>query len=560
MKIINLTKEYKISKTQKIIALNSISFDLPNKGLIFILGKSGSGKSTLLNILSGLDNFDSGDIYFKRKRFSSFTQNDLDGYRNSYCGIIFQEYNLIPELNVYDNIAVALNLQGEKNVSVNKVLSQVGLEGFENRKVTELSGGQRQRIAIARALIKSPKIIFADEPTGALDEATGNDILNLLKQLSSEKLIIVVSHDTDFATKYGDRIIHLSDGNIISDTNSEFSSNTDSESFSVKKPHLPFKTALRIGCANFKYHPFKLLLTIILSVMSFLLLGISTNIATFNSSKTFSKHLYDTNISYSSIYKCEINQSSENDQSLDKWLGNPQTLSPTSFNNADKHKLESLLDSRVSLIYSADIFSFRKQLTISTSQLNSLISSNTQHHAISSNGYIYIDEETCSKFGLQIIGTLPKNSNEVAINECILNSIMAGTFKEDNREFKILSPNEIIGHKISIAHNTSADSFKIITGVVYTGCSKDCYINHPQETFHDKIFVSNDYFSSYSYGIISLPNSLSDIKTITDKIFNYNNENSYFIFSNNISDGFYTAERTISMMNTNMNLTMLIHI
>ena len=410
MKIINLTKEYKISKTQKIIALNSISFDLPNKGLIFILGKSGSGKSTLLNILSGLDNFDSGDIYFKRKRFSSFTQNDLDGYRNSYCGIIFQEYNLIPELNVYDNIAVALNLQGEKNVSVNKVLSQVGLEGFENRKVTELSGGQRQRIAIARALIKSPKIIFADEPTGALDEATGNDILNLLKQLSSEKLIIVVSHDTDFATKYGDRIIHLSDGNIISDTNSEFSSNTDSESFSVKKPHLPFKTALRIGCANFKYHPFKLLLTIILSVMSFLLLGISTNIATNNNSLLIPNILKEAS---------ELNI-------IAKFDNINNTKMP--LNNDDINYIASLSDQAVLPV---------KKYSLQFTDLK------TQIIQPSIFGVCKYDEKFFEDNNFLLIGKKPEHPNEIVIS-ATLASVLLSNFNN------VSNINELIDHEIEI--------------------------------------------------------------------------------------------------------------
>ncbi len=218
----NLTKVYKIGKKGKIkdvVALKNVSVDFPDKGLVFLLGKSGSGKSTLLNSIGGLDKFDSGEIIIKGKSSKNFKQSDFDSYRNTFIGFIFQEYNVLEEFTVGKNLSLALELQG-KNPSkdeVNKLLNQVDLEGYYKRKPNQLSGGQKQRVAIARALIKNPEIIMADEPTGALDSATGKQVMDTLKKLSQTKLVIIVSHDREFAEIYGDRVIELKDGEIIRD-------------------------------------------------------------------------------------------------------------------------------------------------------------------------------------------------------------------------------------------------------------------------------------------------------------------------------------------------------
>ncbi len=214
----NLKKTYNV-KGNITNALDDVSIKFPEKGMVFLLGKSGSGKSTLLNVIGGLDKIDSGEIIIKGRSSASFSNSDFDSYRNTFVGFIFQEYNVLNEFTIEDNLALALELQGKKKdkAKVQELLKQVDLEGFAKRKPNTLSGGQKQRIAIARALIKNPEIIMADEPTGALDSNTGKQVFDTLKKLSEEKLIIVVSHDRDFAEIYGDRIIELADGKIISD-------------------------------------------------------------------------------------------------------------------------------------------------------------------------------------------------------------------------------------------------------------------------------------------------------------------------------------------------------
>jgi len=220
LEIKNLTKIYQSKKTEPVVALNNISLSFSDTGMVFLLGKSGSGKSTLLNVLGGLDKFNSGEIIIDGKSSNTFKEKDFDAYRNTYLGFIFQEYNILPEFTVDKNIEFALELQGKKadRAAVDALLEQVDLTGYGKRKPNELSGGQKQRIAIARALIKNPQIIMADEPTGALDSKTGKQVFDTLKKLSQEKLVIVVSHDREFAEYYADRIIELKDGNVISDT------------------------------------------------------------------------------------------------------------------------------------------------------------------------------------------------------------------------------------------------------------------------------------------------------------------------------------------------------
>lgn len=216
----NLRKVYTSKKAESVVALDNVSIDFPETGMVFLLGKSGSGKSTLLNAIGGLDKFDGGEIIIKGKSSKDFTQADFDSYRNTFIGFIFQEYNILENFTVAKNLALALELQGKKadKQEVMRLLNQVEMQAYANRRPNELSGGQKQRVAIARALIKNPEIIMADEPTGALDSNTGKQVMDTLKELSKTKLIIVVSHDREFAEFYGDRIIELKDGRILHDT------------------------------------------------------------------------------------------------------------------------------------------------------------------------------------------------------------------------------------------------------------------------------------------------------------------------------------------------------
>ncbi|MBE6124376.1 MAG: ABC transporter ATP-binding protein/permease [Erysipelotrichaceae bacterium] len=212
-----ITKIYKKGKRQKSV-IDNVSFTLDENGFVFIVGKSGSGKSTLLNLIGGLDNFDSGEIISSGHNLSSFTKKDFDDYRNSYIGFVFQEFYLLDQLTVKENVKLALELlQEEDDNLIIETLEKVGIAELADRYGYELSGGQKQRVAIARALVKKPKIILADEPTGNLDSKNAELVLELLKEISKENLVVIVSHNMESAHKYGDRIIELGDGKVVKD-------------------------------------------------------------------------------------------------------------------------------------------------------------------------------------------------------------------------------------------------------------------------------------------------------------------------------------------------------
>ena len=216
--VTNLTKIYRSRRRSVCRALDKVNLTLPDAGLVFVLGKSGSGKSTLLNLIGGLDSITEGRILVDGNDLSTFREQDFCNYRNTHIGFIFQDYHLIDELTVSENILLSLNLRRmEDGDRVRAALEKVDLAGYGDRYPSELSGGERQRIAIARAIVKNPRIILADEPTGNLDTNTATAITELLRSLSRECLILVVSHNLNDANKYADRIVELSHGRIVGD-------------------------------------------------------------------------------------------------------------------------------------------------------------------------------------------------------------------------------------------------------------------------------------------------------------------------------------------------------
>ncbi len=352
LQIRDLTKRY-TTKGETVEALDHVSLDFPETGMVFLLGKSGSGKSTLLNLAGGLDSPDEGEIIVKGKSSKDFTPSDFDSYRNTYVGFIFQEYNILNELTVGENVALALQLQGKPKdrARISELLSMVDLQGYADRKPNTLSGGQKQRVAIARALVKEPEIIMADEPTGALDSQTGAQVFDTLKKLSKEKLVVVVSHDRDFAETYADRIIELRDGKVVSDVTRSgeggevknvveagpkkltvvsgaalteedetrilqfLRANKGSVVLSAEKEdqpaaaaqstgtfapsdttpapreentasfipsHFPARYAFKMGAASLKFKPFRLVVTVLLAAIAFIVFGVFSTMITYS--------------------------------------------------------------------------------------------------------------------------------------------------------------------------------------------------------------------------------------------------------------------------------------
>ena len=261
----NITKIYKTGTfTQK--ALNKVSINFRENEFVSILGPSGSGKTTLLNIVGGLDKYDSGDLIINEISTKKYKDRDWDTYRNHRIGFIFQSYNLIPHQSVLANVELALTLSGvskkERKKRAKKALKEVGLSDHIHKRPNQLSGGQMQRVAIARALINNPDILLADEPTGALDSETSVQIMNLLKKISKDKLVIMVTHNPDLASVYSNRIISLKDGEVTNDTNSyDGKEKIESKQGKDKKTSMSFLTALSLSLNNLMTKKGRTLLT-----------------------------------------------------------------------------------------------------------------------------------------------------------------------------------------------------------------------------------------------------------------------------------------------------------
>lgn len=519
-----LKKVYKTKKGVSVEALKGISIKFPEKGMVFLLGKSGSGKSTLLNLLGGLDKYDDGEIIIKGVSSKEFKQSHFDSYRNTYVGFIFQEYNVLEDFTVGANIALAIELQGRKATDdeINRILKEVDLEEFGDRKPNELSGGQKQRVAIARALVKNPQIIMADEPTGALDSKTGQQVFETLKKLSKEKLVIVVSHDREFAEYYGDRIIELADGNILSDV--ERTGNDDEaiegivfgndeliikknyhlteedrkmindylagkeidvkakivnhqkvgfektdeskialgkQNFKLIKSKLPLKNAFKIGASGLKHKKIRLAITIILSFAAFSMFALADTFGNYDHVKTCTNSIADTGISYASVTKSKYI-----DDEIGYWNDWGYKLSKEEVAKITK-------DTGVE--YKGVYVPMQGQPSLENYDINTKLTErdDIELYPTYFSGYAEINDSDLKQMGYTIaVGRLPKgNKDEIAISEYMYKTFeKAGYVDESGKKYPIRSYKDMVGKKLKIA-GTEYE----ITGIVDTKVDFDRY-------------------------------------------------------------------------------------
>jgi len=534
----NLVKIYKPKKGVPVRALNNVSLKFPDSGMVFLLGKSGSGKSTLLNILGGLDRYNSGDILIKGKSSRSFRQRHFDSYRNTYVGFIFQEYNILDEFSVGVNIGLALQLQGLKPTSeqINAILKEVDLEGYGNRKPNELSGGQKQRVAIARALVKNPKIIMADEPTGALDSVTGRQVLQTLKKLSQDKLVIVVSHDREFAEQYADRIIELADGSVIRDVERTSDALAEAETpiyqddavvlpkdyvltdedkkticdyiqrmidrgqapklalgadgaersgfeptnvaaiqnsqdgYKLIKSRLPMKYAFKMGSSGLKHKKFRLVMTILLSCVAFVLFGLADTFASYDYVTTSVSSLSDpeSQIHYAAFEKSQGYQYSDNDKQI-YWEGNK------AFGDEELDYIESKTGLT---LYPVLTESWDTPYAIDTSfhkQLGEIDYSELQAEPFARfSGLVEAEDTLLSDMNAKLVaGKLPApDSKEIAVSTLALASFEKYGYRENEEEksLSIDTAEDLIGKTLQLCGNNYT-----ICGVVDPGIDMSRY-------------------------------------------------------------------------------------
>ena len=507
LEIRNITKVYRSKTGEEVKALDNVSIQFPESGMVFLLGKSGSGKSTLLNVIGGLDSADSGEFVIMGKSSADFVGSDFDAYRNTFIGFIFQEYNILDDFTVGANIGLALELQGKKatDEAINGILAQVDLLNYARRKPNELSGGQKQRVAIARALVKEPQIIMADEPTGALDSNTGKQIFDTLKELSREKLVLIVSHDRDFAEKYADRIIELSDGRVIEDVtkhekepvrisagiqqiggnilriergyrltetdleminrylaangtdvllsgdsrvNGEvcsavgISADGASKTFERTEPkrdvklreydgkktkfirsRLPMKNAVKMGASGLKHKKFRLVMTILLSLISFAMFGLADTMAAYKHIEAATASVLDSHVRNASMTLGVRYTTKYGDE--EPW----HSYDRQGFNDADIQKLNAETGMNFVPVYTGSLWGGGFSLT----QQMEKHEHNTVYNGTLS-GLVDLSEEQLRQTGLSLTGRMPQNENEIVISELMFRQFQQYGFRNQSVE------------------------------------------------------------------------------------------------------------------------------
>ena len=370
----NIKKDYITSDT-KVTALKGINIDFRENEFVSILGPSGCGKTTLLNIIGGLDDYTKGDLIINGRSTKEYKDSDWDTYRNHNIGFVFQSYNLIPHQTVLSNVELALTLSGvspqERRKRAIKVLEEVGLKDQINKKPNQLSGGQMQRVAIARALVNDPDILLADEPTGALDSKTSIQIMEILKKISKNKLIIMVTHNPELAEKYSSRIIKLLDGNIISDSNPYKHKEQEEQEFVTKgKKSMSLLTALSLSLNNLMTKKGRTFLTAFAGSIGIigiaLILSLSSGVQNYIDSieedtlSTYPISIYEQTVDMSSLMISMMGMNEKKDHDFDKIYSNNimnniiETMSNQIQKN-DLHEFKNYLEKSNITNYTNDI-------------------------------------------------------------------------------------------------------------------------------------------------------------------------------------------------------------
>jgi ABC-type lipoprotein export system ATPase subunit/ABC-type antimicrobial peptide transport system permease subunit len=563
IKLINLSRTYKIKRAPSVKALKKVNLTLGEKGLVFIVGKSGCGKSTLLNIIGGLDRHDEGELLIQGKSTKNFSNQDYDSYRNTMVGFVFQEYNLIDDFSVGENIALALELQGQKATSerINEILNLVELGGLENRRTNELSGGQKQRVAIARALVKNPHIILADEPTGALDSKTGTQVLKTLRRLANDRLVIVVSHDEEFALSYADRIIELVDGELSRDISrkdneeikamsitfendmihvpanyeltkedmdrinlyikthedtplkllkEQMSAFKDTkkediveskEEYKPIKSKMPFKASLKMGASALKHKRVRLAISIILAALAFTFFGSADTIGSYKNMKMALTSLHNSDVNYLSF-----NASYKIENEYD-----PEYYSYLEFN---------MDDNQIAFLNGVDEdITFKPVITTKSNypwQRRSYYGPSI--YLESSSGLLKLDQSLLDETNFTFIGTaptLPLAYNEIVLTEYTYQIFHKNDFlTPEGTNIKINRPEDLIGKEMLLDDET----FRI-KGILDTKCNLTPYLKLEDDeqgalqylflstqfdlfinsSYHNLLYVSSDFYNSRNY-------------------------------------------------------------
>lgn len=462
----DLCKSYKSINGVETVAVNNLNLILPSKGLIFIVGKSGSGKTTLLNLLGGMDTSDNGEIEVFNEKITDFNEYKLNEYRNLEVGFVFQEYLLLDKLSAKKNIEIALKLHGKRmdNTKANDLFTLLEINGLEEKPIEELSGGQKQRVAIARALVKEPNLILADEPTGALDSKTGIEIFKILKKISENRLVIVVSHDMDCAKTYGDRIIELSNGKIvkdktITDINNDFRGQGKKtiNSFLLLDAHY-------FSSKVIKYRKVRFYSALLLSLFTLILMGVVLSYTTFDKNKLFIQSMYESKNDYLQVYKGSLKE--EDILSLEK-----------DFPNHDIYNVYNVLEAESNLLN--EFIFLCDKLTDKPYYQHSYIGES-----------IEIDSDVANSLNFKLLaGNYPETYNEIVITDFIYSYFKDLGYK-DNETFEVTvinSYSDLIGKNFGSKYMFDKFGGFTISGIISTNFDHKMYEVLKSDVIYDDI-------------------------------------------------------------------------
>lgn len=481
----NLQHIYISKKGNKVVALKKVSYTFSDYGMYFLVGKSGSGKSTLLNLLSGIDKLQHGEIIIDGEEMSTYSETDYNNHRNNYAGIIFQEFNLIESMTVFENIDMALKLQGKADNSgvIASCLEKVGLNGYQNRFPAELSGGERQRVTIARQLAKGSKVILADEPTGSLDSENAKNVFEIFKALSKEVLIIVASHDLEFAETYGDEILTFVDGELV---NTQNKNSIPVSSPIQRQPKVnekfPVKYAFHFAFRDILNKKLRFLIACLLCFVSLAMFGMFVNISNYTS---------ETAIAHTLVNKGDKTISAGVGYYDESGLFNTTVSFSNLFNKTQlNHIYETYPESDF-----IRFASMSNRFNVKTTKKGDSFS----EAGLSSNDLVAIieDERDIAFYGFSLAsGSLPLTDDSVYITDYYASVIIWAEYNYlvDGVCIPIAEDESVdflIGKTI-VKDDTSNTTLKI-AGIINTDPTEEGYLKNPLYT---SLFATKNYFAS----------------------------------------------------------------
>ena len=488
----NVSKSYKNTKV-----LNNVNIKFREKEFVSILGPSGSGKTTLLNIIGGLDKYDEGNLIIDGVLTRNFKENDWDNYRSKRIGFIFQNYNLINHLTVLENVELALLVNGKKNKSkIIDILKKVGLEDEMNKLPNELSGGQMQRVAIARSIINENDIILADEPTGALDSKTSVEIMEILKEISRNKLVIMVTHNVELANIYSDRIIEINDGKIIKDTKkyNEFSKENVKKG---KKMSMSFLTSLYLSFRNLLTKKGRTFLVSFAGSIG--IFGISLILSLSNGLNNYIKNTENEYLSNYPITIYKNNEILNFDLNLKEIKGSPNKI--TTYNDIasnyinDSKKYNNLYDFKKYI----DKGLLNKYVNFITYDYNLELQIYNNYEKVGSIYKALSDDEIKENYDL-VYGSIPKNKNEIVLivdkNNVINSSILYSLGIKDKNELSIIYEKIKNNENVNLEEEYNFDEllkgeYKLILNTDYYVKVKNNYIDKSNDINYMKKIIDN---------------------------------------------------------------------